>query len=163
MNRAISLALTVAALAASSTASAPAFAGGGHGEGRRSTDFALFDGTNPANTEPGVVCFAERRRPGPWVLHVGVSSFGGTEFRAIYRDGDFVRYQVPTGTSFSLSEAAGRNQDNVAIRIDNTNDAGPSGLAGSVSAEGLNGIKVTCISCDNDADGPALCDQIVPN
>jgi hypothetical protein len=134
-----------------------------HDNRRGNTDFALFDGTNPANTEAGVVCFARGggRPSQPWDLHIAVSSFGGTGFRVCYRDGDFVNYQVPTGTSFSLTESAGSNFSNSAIRIIDAGGTSAGGTSGSVSAEGLYGTQVRCISCDNDSDGPGACDQII--
>jgi hypothetical protein len=157
-----SIALTFAIVAAVASSAALADDDDDH-RGRAATDFALFDGTNPANTNAGAVCFVDRLRVRPWSFHVAVSSFGGTSFRLIYRDGDFVPYQVPSGTSFSLSQAAGNNRAGVAIRVDNANDAGPAGLAGAVSAQSLNGTKVICISCDEDSSGDAKCDRIVPN
>jgi len=157
MKQLVSLAAAAAVLAISS-ALAPVDAA------NRKTDFALFDGTNPDNVDAGVVCHVDRLQTGkPWNFHVAVSSFGGTQFRLIYRDGDFVPFNVPTGTSFSLSQSAGVNASSTAIRVDNSNDAGAAGVAGAVSAEGINGTKVTCISCDADSDGDAACDDIVPN
>lgn len=170
MKRAIALTLAAVASAAFSTALTPAFADDDDRSGN--TDFALYDGTNPgtppdspagSNTEAGVLCFAERLRVGaPWDLHVAVSSFGGTGFQLKYRDGDVVNYQVPAGTSFSLSEAAGRNRSNNAIRIIDNGGNSPAGTAGSVSAEGLYGTRVRCISCDSDSSGPTACDRIIP-
>jgi hypothetical protein len=156
--------LAAAAAMVVSAALAPAFADHDDRDRRSgNTDFALYDGTNPANTEAGALCFAERLRVGdPWDLHVAASSFGGTGFQVRYKDGDFVNYQVPTGTSFSLSEAAGRNRSNVAIRIIDQGGTSPAGTSGSVSAEGLYGTRVKCISCDEDSDGPAACDRIIP-
>jgi hypothetical protein len=133
-----------------------------HNHKKGNTDFALFDGTNPANTEAGVVCFARGGRGGePWDLHIAVSSFGGAGFRVCYRDGDFVNYQVPTGTSFSLTEAAGSNRSNAVIRIIDAGGTSAGGTAGSVSAEGLYGTEVRCISCDEDSDGPSACDRLI--
>jgi hypothetical protein len=129
------------------------------------TDFALFDGTNPANANAGALCFVTDGPPGKpraWTFHVSVSSFGGTGFKLIYRDGDFVPFQVATGTSFSMSQAGGSNFSSTAVRIDNSQDAGAAGLAGAVSGQAEDG-RVICLSCDDDSDGDAACDAIIPN
>ncbi len=127
-------------------------------------DFALFDGTNPANTDPGAICGVNKGLTSlkinkAFTLHVSVSNFSGTtkEFKLIYTDADFVRYQVPAGTSFNLSQAAGGPGGfDAAIRVDSD-----SGMSGSVSAIGR---KVFCLSCDEPPGaGDANCDLIIPN
>src|SRR6185295_11803044 len=123
MKRSIAFALAITTAFVSSGVSAPVYAK------KTRTDFALFDGTNPANADAGALCFVNRgRAPSPWTFHVSVSSFGGTGFKLIYKDGDFVPFQVPSGTSFSLSQAGGSNNSSTAVRIDNSQDAGAAGL-----------------------------------
>ena len=127
------------------------------------SNFALFDGTNPANTDPGAICGANKpeniKANKAFTLHVGVSNFSGStkEFKVIYTDGDFVRYQVPAGTSFNLSQAAGGPGGfDAAVRVDSDD-----GMTGSVSAIGS---KVFCFSCDEPPGaGDANCDLIIPN
>jgi hypothetical protein len=139
---------------------APADASYKHKKGK--TDFALFDATNPANLESGVVCHVQWQQVGkPWNFHVAVSNNGSTpqSFQLVYKDGDFVRYYVAPQSSFALTQSAGRNSSGVAIRV---YTAPGSQLSGAVSAESLEGTKVKCLSCDNDADGPAACDAVIP-
>ena len=125
-------------------------------------DFALFDGTNLDNSDSGAVCGAKRpdniQENKSFTYHVTVTNFSTAdgEIRVIYRDGDFVRYVVPAGRSFSLSQAGGsRGGFDAAIRVDSDPD-----IAGSVSAKGRH---VFCLSCDEDADGDVGCDAVVPN
>jgi hypothetical protein len=118
------------------------------------SDFALFDG---ASTPTGAVCGAipgKSAKIKEFTYYVATGNFGGSpaEFKVIYPDGDFVRYLVPAGESFSLSQAAGSGEFDSAIRVE-----AAAGLAGSASASGKN---VFCISCDGD---DAACDLIVEN
>jgi hypothetical protein len=130
---------------------------------KNKTDFALFDGTNPANLEPGVLCYVNGLRPRPWQFHVAVTNndpVNTQSFQVVYKDGDWVRYYVPPRTSFALTQAAGHSSAGVAIRVFT---AASSQLSGAVSAQTFDGSRVTCKSCDNDGDGPAACDAIVPS
>ena len=129
------------------------------------SDFALFDGTNPANTDPGALC--GRSKPDDLIAgkaftyYISVTNFGvaDAEFKIIYTDGDFVRYIVPVGESFSMSQAAGGPGGfDAAIRVDADAD-----IAGSVSAKGLGKKKIFCLSCDEGADGDIGCDAVIPN
>src|SRR5437899_5982001 len=68
------------------------------------SDFALFDGSNPANQpNSGAVCFANSA----FTYHVTVANFGAHgEVRITYKDGDIVRFPIASGASFSFSQAA---------------------------------------------------------
>ena len=133
------------------------------------TDFALFDGTNPANQpDSGAVCGAR----GTYTYYVAVSNFGAAGVvRITYADGDFVNYQIPAGGSFSFSQAAGSTAEKTgspaadrAVRLSN----GGSGaqLAGSMSAIGGAEAQIFCQSCDAVSEGgigDAGCDAVVHN
>jgi hypothetical protein len=101
------------------------------------TDFALFDGTDPAALEVGAACGA-RRASGeaiPFTYFVTVSnwSLSAQVIRVRYNDNDFARYQIPPNGSFSFTEAAGSTTgvDDVIRVVAET--APPSGLAGNMS------------------------------
>ncbi len=134
-----------------------------HFRKKNKTDFALFDGSNPANLEPGGVCFVRFQQTGrPWNFHVAVSNNDPANtqaFKVIYKDGDWVQYFVPPKSSFALTQSAGNNPAGVAIRVFTAQN---SQLSGAVSGQGLDGTAVNCKSCDNDSDGPAACDAIIP-
>ncbi len=77
--------------------------------------------------------------------------------RLTHSDGvDFTRYQIPGGTSFSLTQEGGKNPTNKAVRF---SIEGNGELAGEASVTGAN---VFCLSCDADADGAPACDAIIP-
>ena len=120
------------------------------------SDFALFDGSNPANLpNSGAVCSANSA----FTYHVTVANWGPNgEVRITYKDGDIVRFPIAAGASFSFSQAAGKGAD-AAVRVSNGGSAAQ--LAGSMSAIGQ-GAPV-CISCDADSSGDAGCDAVVPN
>ena len=123
-------------------------------------DFALFDGSNPANQPfSGAVCFAERGVP--FTYHVAVANYGSDGvLRVSYRDGDWVQYPIAAGASFSLSQAAGSKAGkDRAIRV--SNGTSSAQLAGVLSAQGAR-----CASCDAVAEGgigDPRCDMLVPN
>jgi hypothetical protein len=131
------------------------------------SDFALFDGTNPANITPlvtgktGAVCGVSNKNqtalvPGKsFTYHVAVTNDGGggLECKVIYTDLDFVRYKIPLGSSFSLSQAAGSGAFDAAVRLDCDKN-----VSGSMSAQGPK--RVFCISCDGAA-GDLACDAII--
>jgi hypothetical protein len=123
-------------------------------------DFALFDGSNPANQpNSGAVCSSEKD---PFTYHVVVANWGADgEVRITYKDGDFIRFPIKAGESFSFTQAAGsdKNGPDSAVRVSNGGSAAQ--LAGSMSASGEK--RVSCISCDADSAGDAGCDAIVPN
>jgi hypothetical protein len=128
--------------------------------------FALFDGTNPDNVNPqggrtGVVCGVSNKKqkalvPGKsFTYHIAVTNDGSgpLECKVIYTDLDFVRYKIPLGTSFSLSQAAGSGVNDAAVRLDCE-----ANVSGSMSVQGPQGVF--CVSCDaNDA----FCDKIISN
>jgi hypothetical protein len=131
-------------------------------DGKRS-DFALFDGTNPDNVNnqggrTGVVCGVSNRKqtalvPRSFTYHVAVTNdgSGGLECKVIYTDGDFIRVKIPLGQSLSLSQAAGSNSFDAAVRLDCDRN-----VSGAMSAQGPH--RVFCVSCDaNDA----FCDGII--
>ena len=126
------------------------------------SDFALFDGTNPANQPgSGAVCGAAAggsQNPTFFTYHVSVSNW--SDSLAVLRitfsgDGDFTRYQIPARSSFSLTGEGGSNANNSALRF-SVEENGQ--LAGEASATGP---KVFCISCDADSDGAAACNKII--
>ncbi|MBI4636097.1 MAG: hypothetical protein HY727_07065 [Candidatus Rokubacteria bacterium] len=69
------------------------------------SDFALFDGTNPANQpDSGAVCSANSA----FTYHVAVANLGADgEVRITYKDGDIIRFPIAAGASFAFSQAAG--------------------------------------------------------
>src|SRR5262245_5097170 len=90
------------------------------------SDYAEFDGTNPANRGgSGALCGTNTGTPSPsggavFTYHVSVSNFSGQTavLRLTHSDGvDFERYQVPGGTSFSLTHDGGKNPTNKAVRF----------------------------------------------
>ncbi len=128
------------------------------------SDFALFDGTDSSNTDPGALCGAGRpdklKRKKAFTYHIAVTNFGSDDgaIKVIYEgDLDFVRYIVRKNTSFSLSQAGGGPGGfDRAIRVD-----ADDGIAGAVSIKGRS--QVFCLSCDEDADGDSGCDDLIPN
>ena len=106
-------------------------------------DFAFFDATNAQDPDAGVACGAElaNGKPVPFIYHVAVSNFGSaaTFLRITYDDGDLVRFAIPAGTSFSLTQAAG-STNGVDELITFTDESGNS-LAGTVSVEVPAGAK----------------------
>lgn len=127
------------------------------------SDFALFDGTNPANQPfSGVVCGAGSPKhldKTSFTYNVSASNFGsGTAvIRVIFHDGDIARYQIPAGQSFSMSQAAGSDSADRAIRV--AIEANGQ-VTGEVSALGP---KVFCLGCDADSAGDAKCDAVIPD
>ena len=126
------------------------------------SDFALFDGSNPANQpDSGAVCSGLRGS----TYHVAVANWGSAgEVRITYKDGDFVRFPIAAGASFAFSQAggSGKTSPDRAVRVSNGGSAAQ--LAGVMSATG--GEKLRCVSCDAIAEGgvgDAACDAIVPN
>ena len=127
--------LLVAALSTQAVAAAPKAkpaAGGGR------TDFALFDGTDPQNVEFGAQCGATLGggQAVQFTYYVTVSNWS-TEtkiLRVLYADGEEIaRYQIPAGTSFAFTQAAGGTAGvDDFLRIFGEG-AAPVGLAGSVS------------------------------
>lgn len=122
------------------------------------SDFALFDGSNPANQpDSGAVCSANSS----FTYHVAVANWGEAgEVRITYKDGDIVRFPIAAGASFAFSQAAGsKGRADRAVRVSNGGSAAQ--LAGSMSASGQG--NVNCISCDADSSGDAGCDNRIPN
>lgn len=129
--------LLVLAVACLTAFPVPAAAGPATG-GQRS-DFALFDGTDPTSGEVGAACGANTgssHHPVAFTYFVTVSNWSDTTkvVRVLYADDEeMARYQVPAGTSFSFSQAAGGTAGiDDFIRVIAEGPA-PSGLAGSVS------------------------------
>ena len=123
------LVLTVPAL----TVAAPA-AGG------QRSDFALFDGTDPASGETGVACGAtlgSSTQAVAFTYYVTVSNWSTSVkvLKVLYADGvEQARYLIPPQTSFAFSQAAGGTAGiDDAIRVFAEGPT-PSGLAGSMSA-----------------------------
>jgi hypothetical protein len=124
----------------------------------KKSDFALFDGTNPATEDPpfgGAECTVK----GPATLYVTVTahSSGPAGFvRATFKDTDFVQFPIASGGSFSFSQSIGGTSGvDDRVRISNGGDATGARLVGWLSASGK---KPTCQSCNgDDAAGGAGC------
>src|SRR5204862_2292951 len=112
------------------------------------SDFALFDGTNPANQPgSGAVCGAAAggsQNPTFFTYHVNVSNWSDSlaVLRITFSDGDITRYQIPPRSSFSLTEEGGSNEHNSAIRASIEHNGELAGEAGRT------GTQVWCISWD---------------
>jgi hypothetical protein len=121
------------------------------------SDFALFDGTQVANTESGAVCSANSA----FTYNVALANWGADGvIRITYKDGDILRFPIAAGASFAFSQAAGsKGRADRAVRI--SNEGSGAQLTGSMSAIGQG--RPTCISCDEDSAGDAGCDKVVPN
>jgi len=124
------------------------------------SDFALFDGTNPANKpHSGAVCFANSA----FTYHVAVANWGSDGFlRITYKDGEeIIRFPIKAGASFAFTQAAGsKGGVDSAVRL--TNEGSGAQLAGVMSATGQG--KPRCVSCDAISEGgvgAARCDAIV--
>jgi hypothetical protein len=128
------------------------------------SDHSLFDGTNPDNQpSSGAVCGAKAGGSAgtPFTVHIAVSNFGTPTavLRMTFPDGELVRYQVPNGTSFSLTQEGGRSAGDKAVRFSIEQDGE---LAGEASATGP---SVFCVSCDAVSQGgvgAAACNSLVP-
>jgi hypothetical protein len=124
----------------------------------RKSDFALFDGTNPATEAPpdgGAECTVK----GAATFYVAVTNHasGNDGFvRATFADGDFVEFPIKRDTSFSFSQSIGGTKDvDTRIRISNGGRPDTARLVGWVSALGK---KVSCRSCNfNDGAGGDGC------
>ena len=131
---------------------------GNHGDGARSNDFALFDGSNPLNQpSSGAVCGAPKGHA--FTYNLAVANYGSDGFvRVTYTDGDWVQFPIAAGGSFSLSQAGGSKSGNDAV-VRVSNGGSPAQLAGVLSAQ-----RAKCASCDADGGtGDAGCDAFVPN
>jgi hypothetical protein len=128
------------------------------------SDFALFDGTNPANVGSGAVCGLARKSDHPFTLHVTVTNFAAGaagSVRVIYADGDSVSYPMAPNDKFQISLIGGsKGGADHAIRIAGTEGTQLVGQASILSEEGG---KVFCVSCDADSAGDAACDAIIPD
>ena len=124
----------------------------------KKSDFALFDGTNPATEAPpdgGAECTVK----GAATFYVAVTahSSGPSGFvRATFADGDFVQFPIAANGSFSFSQSIGGTKDvDTRIRISNGGNVNGARLVGWVSALGK---KVSCRSCNsNDVAGGGGC------
>ena len=127
--------------------------------GADQSDFALFDGSNPANQpNAGAICGSNAS----FTWHLAVANRGAAgEVRITYFDGDIIRFPIAAGASFSMSQAGGKGASR-AIRVSN----GGSGaqLAGALSAIGAGNPQ--CASCDATTQGgigDGGCDSFIPN
>ena len=123
-------------------------------------EFALFDGSNPANQpNAGAICGAALGQP--FTYNVAVANYGSDGFvRITYVDGDWVQFPIAAGGSFSLTQAAGSKAGKDAVvRVSNGTSAAQ--LSGVMSATGAK-----CGSCDALEEGglgDAQCDAFLPN
>ena len=145
------------------------------------SDYAEFDGTNLSNQGgSGALCGTKtggfksnhqndqgddndqgkgKGKGAAFTYHVSVSNFSAETavLRLTHLDGvDFERYQIPAGTSYSLTHEGGTNPTNKAVRFSIESNGQ---LAGQAS---VTGSQVFCLSCDADADGAPACDAIIP-
>lgn len=132
------------------------------------SDFALFDGTNPANAPTaGAVCGSGK--PGDvqedkeFTYHITVTNWGSDGIvRITYFDGDITRYKIKADETLNLTGVAGsKGGADRAVRV--SNEGGPAVLAGQMSALGN---EPFCLSCDAVAGGgvgDVGCDAIVPD
>jgi len=135
----------------------------GHKHKKGENDFALFDGSNPANQpDSGAVCGSDPNKPQPFTYYLAVANYGSDGFvRITYADGDWVQFPISAGGSFSLTQAAGSKSGNDAV-VRVSNGASAAQLAGVMSVRGA----ATCGSCDAVAEGgigDAGCDAFAPN
>ena len=131
-----------------------------HGDRDRS-DFALFDGTNPANEAPpdgGAECHVKNGFAATLHVTVTAHSSGPDGFvRATFKDADWVEFPIKSGGSLHFSQSIG-GTPGVDDRIRISNGAKPAGarLVGwaSIQSDGT----VSCRSCDlNDGAGGTGC------
>ena len=155
--------------AAAALVAAFGFVGTAHAGSGEKSDFALFDGTNPANLdasdETGALCGIGKggnpnrlQNKKSFVYYVTVTADDPSvdrEVRVVYTDGDFVRYKIPLDGSFAFAQAGGAGEFDAAVRI-----VADKNVSGSVSARGKKGVF--CLSCDELGDGDAFCDSIIP-
>jgi len=123
------------------------------------SDFALFDGSNPANQpNAGAICGGNAS----FTWHLAVANWGGDGVvRITYTDGDIIRFPIKAGASLTLSQAGGKGASS-AVRVSNEGSAAQ--LAGSLSVIG--GGNPGCVSCDAVSEGgigDAGCDNFIPN
>ena len=131
-----------------------------HGDRDRS-DFALFDGTNPATEAPpngGAECSVKNGFAATLHVTVTAHSSGPDGFvRATFADADFVEFPIKSGGSLDFSQSIGGTPGvDDRIRISNGGKADGARLVGwaSIQSDGL----VNCRSCDfNDGVGGTGC------
>lgn len=134
--------------------------GSDHGDRDRS-DFALFDGTNPATEAPpngGAECSVMNGFAATLHVTVTAHSSGPDGFvRATFADTDFVEFPIKSGGSFDFSQSIGGTPGvDDRIRISNGGKAGGARLVGwaSILSDGV----VNCRSCNfDDGVGGAGC------
>ena len=155
MRRGLMVVLGLSVLVTSSAV--PAHSRGVPASGGQRSDFALFDGTNSTSPEAGAQCGARAgssQNAIAFTYFVTVSNWSGTTkvLKVLYADGvENARYQIPPGTSFSFSQAAGGT-----VGVDDfirvfAEGAQPSGLAGSMS------ILTDAAAHPNPANPTSLC------
>ena len=125
------------------------------------SDFALFDGTNPAGEAPpfgGAECSVVE----PGTLYVTVSSHSssppaGGFVRFTFRDGDWVQYPIKPDQTIQLSQSIG-GTPGVDDRIRISNGGNPAGARLVGWASVISDGQPTCISCKAaDGAGPPGC------
>jgi hypothetical protein len=132
----------------------------------QTTDHATFDASNPGNLEPGALCkvLAPGNPPSqPWKFYANVSNNSNAvqNFQIFDRGGSggFVRYFIAPNSTVFVTYPAGNTRSTTAFRLFAAQN---SQLSGYVAAEGLKGALVSCIGCDNDDNGVAACDALIP-
>jgi hypothetical protein len=126
------------------------------------SDFAMFDGTVPANQpDSGAVC----RANSAFTVHLVVANqaLEAGSVRITYSSGDFIDLPIAAGAAFAFSQAAGsKGREDKAVRVSNGGSAAQ--LVGSMSAIGQGNPR--CASCDDPGEGgvgDAECDKSVSN
>ena len=119
-------------------------------------DFAIFDGTNPANQGDGGVANPDpvgvagaicgtRLRGQPFTFHLSVTNHvSGTAgfVRITYADGDFVQFPINPDATLQITQAAGsRSGNDQAIRVSGV----PGGTGGSTSRRSLTTASVAAM------------------
>jgi len=120
------------------------------------TDFAFFDGTNPATGPPfgGAECAVK----GPATLHASVTadSSGPSGFvRLTYQDNDFVQFPIASNGVLQLTQAIGGTKGaSGRVRLSNGGDPAGARLVGSLSVIGSENASCQTCNFDDGAGDP---------
>ncbi len=166
-------------MAAAVLVAAFGFIGTAHAGSGQKSAFALFDGSFDDgdldnDNQTGALCGIKkgnRRGRGngnginlqtkkAFVYYVTVTANDSEDpdvdrvVRVVNLDGDSVLYKIPRNGSFAFTQVAGSGDADAAIRI-----VADENVSGSVSALGKSGVF--CLSCSENGDGDAACDEII--
>jgi len=112
---------------------------------KNKTDFAFFDGSNPANQpNEGAECTVK----GPATLHASVTASGSNGVvRLTYQDNDFVQFPIAANGVLQLTQAIG-GTPGVSRRVRLSDDGTGANLVGALSVIGKGASCVTCSGTD---------------